>query len=42
MIVDYQFLLFIVNVARRDIFILLSLYKIYLFLCSCHYFKKKI
>ena len=33
-------LLFIVNVARCDHFILLSLYNIYLFLCSCHYFIK--
>ena len=41
MIVHYQFLLFIVNVGRCDHFILLSLYNIYLFLYSCHYFYKK-
>ena len=28
--------------ARCDHFILLSLYNIYLFLCSCHYFYKNI
>ena len=42
MIVHYQFLLFIVNVGRCDHFILLSLYNIYLFLYSCHYFYKNI
>ena len=39
-IVHYQFLLSIVNVVRCDHFILLNLYTIYLFLCSCHYFIK--
>ena len=40
MIVHYHFLLSIVNVAKCDHFILLSLYNIF-FLCSCHYFYKK-
>ena len=42
MIVHYQFLLSIVNVAMCDYFILLSLNNIYLFLCSCYYFYKNI
>ena len=42
MIVHYRFLLFIVNVAKCDHFILLSLHNIFFFLCSCHYFYKKI
>ena len=42
MIDHYQFLLFIINVTKCNCFIFLSLYNIYLFLCSFHYFYKNI